>query len=532
MKKRQQSLNGRILSILFITFIPILAILGIITWIMFQNMYEQTLDANHNEMQIFVNQFDNDTVAATDDMKNLAISYRTTLYALKDPQVIRYNFWKYLDEARTDSSFMDVTFVRSGDKLDVSYDKTLFGLNEISTIQKELTEYDFSSWENFSYHLITLNNRSFMILYALQDNYVYGYLVDMNELVTRFQNIGEKEITNYFSEQEPVKSKTRILTVKSEITGYYLVRNISNSSLNQAIPIGRRISFIFVLLCLMLFPIQWMSLKRFVVIPLGKISNAMRKLEQENLDYRMDGIGSTEEFTQIEQGFNHMAEQIKNLKIESYEKDIERLRIENLNLRLQVNPHMLLNSLNMIYSLSKSHNDQGVENMTMCLSKYFRYVLYNDREFSKIKDEMDFISSYMEIQKIRFPGAFSYVYDIDDSLFEEEIPTMLIQNFVENSIKYALNMETVVDIMVLVKKIDDKLSISIIDTGNGMEEEILKKVRTDEAFEDYRGTHIGVWNCRKRLQIHYGKGTKFSISSKKGEGTQVWMEIPRIERRD
>lgn len=528
--KKQQSLNGKILSILFVTFIPILAILSIITWIMIQNMYDQVLDANRNELQLFVNQFDNDISATTDDMKDLAFNYMTTLYTLKDPKVIQYNFWNYLNEVCADRSIIYLAFVKVGENIDFCYDNDLLHKDEINIFQTTLLKNDFSAWDNFSYHMLTIDKHKFMILYAYNSNYEYGYLVDMDEMVTQFQNIGAKETINYFSDQKPDQSESRILTVKSKTTGYYLIRNISNTSLNQAIPIGKRVPIIFVLLCLVLFLVQWIFLKRYVVRPLGKISNAMKKLEREKLDYRMVGKGATEEFTQIEQGFNQMAEQIKNLKIESYEKDIERLRIENLNLRLQVNPHMLLNSLNVIYSLVKSKNNKGVEDMAMCLSKYFRYVLYNDREFSKIKDEIEFISSYMEIQKIRFPGAFSFVYDVEEEVFDEEIPSMLIQNFVENSVKYALNMETEIDIMILVKKKDDKLSISVIDTGNGMDEEILEKVRADGVFDDYRGTHIGIWNCRKRLQIHYGDETTFSISSKKGEGTQIWMEIPCIRR--
>jgi Putative regulator of cell autolysis len=532
MMKKQQSINGKILSILFITFMPVLVVLGIITWIMFLNMYNQILDVNRNEMKLFVNQFDNDVATATDDMKGLASNYMTKLYALNDPGVIYYNFWRYLDDVRANRSVIDMVFVQNGKNIDISYKNNVFQREEIPIFQKTFLENDFSTWKNFSYHMISIDNRNFIVLYSYVQNYKYGYLIDMDQLMKRFQNIDKKVTINYFSQQEPNASDSRILSVISKTTGFYLIRNISNASLNRAIPIGRRVSILFVFLCLMLFPVQWISLKRYVVLPLGKISDAMKRLEQDNLDYQMDGKGATEEFTQIEQGFNHMVEQIKNLKIESYENDIERLRIENLNLRLQVNPHMLLNSLNMIYSLAKSHNEQGVEDMCMCLSKYFRYVLYNDREFSKIKDEIGFILSYMEIQKIRFPGAFSFVYDVDDALFDEEIPTMLIQNFVENSIKYALNMETEIDIMVLVKEKDEKLSISIIDTGNGIEEEILEKLQADGVYEDYRGTHIGIWNCKKRLKLHYGDGIEFSISSKRGEGTQVWMEIPRVGRRE
>ncbi|SCP99516.1 sensor histidine kinase [Anaerobium acetethylicum] len=530
--KKQQSINGRVLGILFLTFLPVLAILYMITWNMFHYMSEQVVDANLNEMKIFMSEFDNDVSTATEQMKQIAIDYRTKFYPLKDPGVIKYNIWNRVNQERNRYSIIDIGFIRDGASIDFAYDTTSFQPEEISALETIISEQDSKQWDNFSYHLLDVKGKKYMILYAYAGSFEYGYLVDLEKSMQLFQNQNGNKIINDIVENEADKANTRVLTVRSSETGCYLVRNISNALIFQAVPLGRKLSVLLAAMCMVLFPIQWYSLKKYVIQPLGRISSAMKELEQEHLEYRMEGDEKTLEFVHIEQGFNDMAEQIKNLRIESYEKDIERLRIENLNLRLQVNPHMLLNSLNMIYSLSKSHNSQGVEDMTMCLSKYFRYVLYNNREFSKIKDEMEFISSYMEIQKIRFPGAFSYVYDVDEAIFDEEIPTMLIQNFVENSIKYALNMETVVDIMVLVKKIDDRLSISIIDTGNGMDEEILEKVRADEAFVDYRGTHIGIWNCRKRLQIHYGDQTKFSISSKKGEGTQVWMEIPRIERRE
>lgn len=260
--------------------------------------------------------------------------------------------------------------------------------------------------------------------------------------------------------------------------------------------------------------------------PLERLKHAMSELEQDNLDYRLSLDEKSEEFVSIGSGFNQMAEQIKNLKIEAYEHEIDKLRIENTNLRLQVSPHLLLNCLNMIYSLAKIKNYQGIEKMTIKLSNYFHYILYNQKEFSKIIDELNFVTSYMEIQKIRFPGAFSFIYDVDESLFDLEIPTMLIQNFVENAIKYALNVETEIDIIVIIKEIENMLIISIVDTGNGMDEDTLKKLKDGESFEDIRGKHIGIWNCMKRLHMYYGDKAVLNINSKIGEGTQVWISIP------
>lgn len=161
--------------------------------------------------------------------------------------------------------------------------------------------------------------------------------------------------------------------------------------------------------------------------PLKKLDEAMKEIENENLEYRIEPYKSSLELEHINRVFNHMASQIKELTIEAYEKDIEKLEIEATNLRLQINPHMLLNSLNMIYSLSQSKNYQCIQDFIMNLVQYFRYALRKTDDFVTLKAEMDFVKSYLEIQKIRFPGAFSYTYDMDEELAGMEIPPLLIE---------------------------------------------------------------------------------------------------------
>ena len=73
--------------------------------------------------------------------------------------------------------------------------------------------------------------------------------------------------------------------------------------------------------------------------------------------------------------------------------------------------------------------------------------------------------------------------------------------------------------------------ISVTDTGRGMGEEVLNKISNGEIYLDKRGEkHIGIWNCRRRMEVFYGSDTKFSIVSKPEEGTQVWIELPLIDK--
>ena len=79
------------------------------------------------------------------------------------------------------------------------------------------------------------------------------------------------------------------------------------------------------------------------------------------------------------------------------------------------------------------------------------------------------------------------------------------------------------------RKKDDRMLISVTDTGRGMTSEILKKVNSGEVYLDKMGKkHIGIWNCRRRMEVFFGKDTTFSIVSQPEGGTQVWIEIPLV----
>ena len=136
------------------------------------------------------------------------------------------------------------------------------------------------------------------------------------------------------------------------------------------------------------------------------------------------------------------------------------------------------------------------------------------------------VHNYVEVQKIRYPGRFTYTENIDESLMGLRLPSLMILNFVENSIKYALKMEDEIEVIVIVREEEGDMVISICDTGNGMDGATLEKIRGGEAFENESGKHIGIWNCRRRLNMLYGERMYFNITSSPGSGTQVFMRIP------
>ena len=273
--------------------------------------------------------------------------------------------------------------------------------------------------------------------------------------------------------------------------------------------------------------LMWRLLNERVILPLHRLHLAMDEIKKENLSFRIESTDprETADFQYLYEEFNRMAKEVEASK----EKDKKMYQTELDNLRLQVNPHMLLNSFNMIYSLAQTKNFEYIQRYSMLLVEYFRYALRENSSLVTLKKEMDFVVNYVEIQKIRFPNTFSFVYKVDEEVLGAYVPPLLIQNFVENSMKYGLIPGKNIEILINVRKKDDRMLISVTDTGRGMTPEILKKVNSGEVYLDKMGKkHIGIWNCRRRMEVFFGKDTTFNIVSQPEEGTQVWIEIPLV----
>jgi sensor histidine kinase YesM len=165
------------------------------------------------------------------------------------------------------------------------------------------------------------------------------------------------------------------------------------------------------------------------------------------------------------------------------------------------------------------------------LADYFRYALRQNGDLVPLAAEMSFVQNYLEVQKIRFPDAFTVSYAIDEGLEDALTPPLLIQNFVENSIKHGLKLGDVIEVAIEVRRQGDAMVITVSDTGSGIAPEILEKLTNGEIIENKTGRRIGVWNCRRRLRYFYGDRASLTIASVLGEGTQVRIVLPIVRNR-
>lgn len=197
-------------------------------------------------------------------------------------------------------------------------------------------------------------------------------------------------------------------------------------------------------------------------------------------------------------------------------------------LRYQVNPHFLFNSLNSIMALINRDKDLA-RSMVNELASYFRYTLsWNDLSAISVLEEINAVSHYLEIQKMRFEDKLEYHIELDETAENILIPIFGLQTLVENAVKYGLKTYSgIVEILITVSRKEDYCEISVSNTGS-----YWQKNSEDEKLNS-TGTGTGLSNLKGRLDLLYGGKSHFQIKEEKGNVIAT-IQIPcefKIDRK-
>jgi sensor histidine kinase YesM len=203
------------------------------------------------------------------------------------------------------------------------------------------------------------------------------------------------------------------------------------------------------------------------------------------------------------------------LKASRLEASLTRANLEAL--RMQLNPHFLFNTLNTVSVLALKGERQRVARMLSRLSDLLRLSLENDRQTLSLREELDFLERYLEIEQVRFKDRLSIDMDVEPASYEAEVPTLVLQPIVENAIRYGFSQTTGpgrVSIACRVRA--GMLELEVSDTGPGFPES-----RTHNA-----STGVGIANTRARLEQLYGSNFTFELTNRPQGGAFVRIRLP------
>lgn len=198
-------------------------------------------------------------------------------------------------------------------------------------------------------------------------------------------------------------------------------------------------------------------------------------------------------------------------------------------LEKQVTPHFMFNVLNTVSRLISLDQGDVAKEMIDSFAQMMRYGLSSTKPIVKLEQEMEYVSNYLMIQKVRFADKMNYSIICEGEVKEIEIPVFSIQPLVENSLQHGLRSETAGGTLeVECAKNGEMCSIAIRDNGKGIEQEELNKIRnyylTSDKNAPYK--HIGIYNCYNRLYTLFGGDMTFEISSELHKGVEVKITIP------
>ncbi|WP_026567167.1 sensor histidine kinase [Bacillus sp. UNC41MFS5] len=185
-------------------------------------------------------------------------------------------------------------------------------------------------------------------------------------------------------------------------------------------------------------------------------------------------------------------------------------------LQTKINPHFLFNALNAIASTTRKNPDKARE-LIINLSGYMRYNLEVSDELIDIHKELAQVRDYVEIEKARFGSRLTVEYEVDD--VNVHIPSLLIQPLVENAIIHGiLKIKGPGVVTISVKNLENKVRISVKDTGAGISEDVIHQLLNDNV----PANKIGLYNVHQRVKLIYGRGL---VIHRLSPGTEVFFDI-------
>ena len=270
-------------------------------------------------------------------------------------------------------------------------------------------------------------------------------------------------------------------------------------------------------------------ISRSISGPILGLSQVTHEIAQGDFSVRADEKGDRE-LGALAASVNNMAEHLSVMVMQIREDERKMRKAELRLLQEQINPHFLYNTLDAIVWMIEDGKSEQAENMVVSLSTFFRTVLSRGREFIRMREEVQNIRSYLEIQKARYQDILSYEIQVAPELYPYETLKMTLQPLVENALYHGVKNKRSGGLIRISGERDGKLiRFKVEDDGIGMNAEALTHLQ-EEIRRPCKETDtgFGMANVNERIRMNFGADYGLMIESEEGKGTRVWVTIPAV----
>lgn len=566
------SIRIKIITGLFFVTVPLLTLLIYSNYYSIDVVRNQVSISNKNLISLYMGQIDTQLDAAEKNILGL-VTNNIDLQSMEAPydddeyQLAKYNLSVHLSNNILFYKSIDAFFIFSHSRQDIlEVPQNSVSYSEKTEVEKFLISHlnqltSSSKLPDANWYVKKIGNTSYVLRTIKTGSLYIGAWVKASTLLGPMNLIdlgtkgsallitsqGEPMVKSDLLQDENVDlsrdfkkyymtgTKNDLLVVgePSKKGGFSLAAVIPNDQILQNLPVITRLIGWLSFAAIALLPLSLYFLHRILLVPLKRLITVMNKINKGLVNARIEEHHAPNEFLVVNHTFNKMMTQIEELKVNVYEEQLSKQKAELQHLQLQINPHFFMNSLNILFNLAQVRNYELIQEMTLCLVRYFRFMFRSNLTFVALEEELEHVRNYIRIQELRFPQHLECTIDYPNSLKDMKVPPLLIQTFLENSIKHGVTLEEPLQLSVSLECKETGLSpyveIMIRDTGKGFSESVLEQIRSGNRIVDEQGEHIGIWNVKKRLLLLYGEEASVTCYNGYPTGAVVEIKLPYQE---
>lgn len=401
----------------------------------------------------------------------------------------------------------NVFAVASPEERKLSFICRIYGTGRNTVIVKMDIDYDsfFSSFSTLyeKYYSLKITDKNKEVIYQFMTDDMQEYVEGSEKEQVSGNKLLEKKIINSYMDWE--------ITIARPTDVVYA-------------PVSSFATFFFLILltCLICVFILSLYMSRSIVRPLKKLQKSIQKVESGNYSVVVD-VDSNDEIGQLADDFNHMTKQIEYMINEVLTVKLQQKEQELLALQSQINPHFFYNSLSLINSKAILCNQKEIAQMVQYLSTFYRTSLSKGKSVISLKEELENVRAYIDIQLLMHSNSFRVEYEIDERIYPYMTQKLILQPLVENAILHGLDHIRKEEKLLSVsgRLSEDIIVFQIADNGVGIALSDLETLLT----KDTKG--YGIKNVHKRIQMRYGPQYGLSYQSVPNEGTVVTLVFPK-----
>lgn len=538
---------------------------GVLLWRMYQTLLDDSYINLENTLEIYCSQLDEHLYDAELTMINYATSNADAIRLVTAKQTRG----TYLTQVRVQELLSaSLTNLNNIDGLFVFAPKTKIYVSKGKTAEDECNRWLKSFLRNGLETDLILNQKKwtfvntgteyYLIRAIYTEHSVLGAWCSLSNLLKPFQIREYDNSIIYYADMDgvPVLEDSYLKTAVESGNSNHTIMSISGE---RYLAITKKVSFgnynIFVLKPLAEITASFTPLIRLMIIifaillivllivllsiifiyraPLTALAIASKCIEEGNIDNRNTESLAWVETQQINRGIDTLIQQVKDLRINIYEEQLDKQGIELQYLKSQIAPHFMVNCFRTLQSMQEAgESSDTINKVISSLADHLRYTLRPSDKVA-LSEEIHFVKNYISFTELRFPGFLKLETMIDSDAELATIFPMLILMLTENSIKYNMTMGELLTITIscLMEGTGQNRLVHIIhiDDGYGYPPGTLEQLNSLQDHSQnptITGHRIGLYNIVRRMQLMYGSNGSIRFSNEEGKGARIDITIP------